>query len=342
MRGKYPARLCGSLLLFSLSAQCLGGVLDAQESRPSFSEWLAGVRAEALARGMRPEVVDEALGSVTEPEAIVIERDRTQAETLLPLEKYIDRQLTSKVVQTGREMLTRHKKLLDEVGERYGVSPNLVVAVWGLESNFGRFSGVRPTISALATLAWDPRRSTMFRNELLDALEILNRGDIALADMRGSWAGAMGQTQFMPSSYLKWAEDFDGDGRRDIWSSQADVFASIANYLKAHGWTPGTWGHEVKASLDAARRIKNEIARRDGSCQARRDMTIALPIPRWEELGITLPNGQLLPKTSVSASLVSGVTRHFLVYDNYEALLDYNCAHSYAITVGLLADALKR
>jgi membrane-bound lytic murein transglycosylase B len=317
-------------------------VLTAQDSRPSFSEWLAGVRGDAIARGIRPEVVDEALASVTEPEPSVIERDRAQAETVLPLEKYLARQLTPKVMRTGHEMFARHRTLVEEISEKYGVPPTLLVGIWGLESNFGRFSGVRPTIGALATLAWDPRRSSMFRNELLDALEILNRGDIDLAHMRGSWAGAMGQTQFMPSSYLKWAQDFDGDGRADIWASSGDVFASIANYLKAHGWTTGeTWGREVKVSREVSRRITNEVARRNGSCQARRDMTVALPMARWAALGVRRPNGRPLPRSELTASLVSGTSRHFLVYQNYDALLEYNCAHSYAITVGLLADRLK-
>jgi membrane-bound lytic murein transglycosylase B len=320
----------------------LGGSLSAQDSRPSFSEWLAGVRDEALARGIRPEVVDEALGSVTEPEPTVIERDRTQAETILPLEKYLARQLTPKVIRTAHEQFALHRALVREVGEQYGVPPGVVVAIWGLESNFGRFSGMRPTIGALATLAWDPRRSAMFRNELLDALEILNRGDIDLAHMRGSWAGAMGQTQFMPSSYLKWAEDFDGDGRADIWSSPGDVFASIANYLRAHGWTSGsTWGREVKVSPEAAQRITNDVEMKNGSCQARRAMTVPLPMARWNELGVRLPNDRALPKSELSASLVSGRDRHFLVYPNYDALLEYNCAHSYALAVGLLADRLR-
>ena len=202
-----------------------------------------------------------------EPEPTVIERDRTQAETILTLETYLDRQLRPTVIRTARQMFTRHRTVLDEIGTRYGVSPRLIVSIWGLESNFGRFTGVRPTIGALATLAWDPRRSTFFRGELLSAMEILDRGDIDVARMRGSWAGAMGQPQFMPSSYLKWAEDFDGDGRRDIWSTPSDVFASIANYLQAHGWKTGqTWGREVTVSREAARLIANDVARRDGSC----------------------------------------------------------------------------
>jgi membrane-bound lytic murein transglycosylase B len=311
------------------------------EARPSFSEWLAGVRTEALGRGIRPEIVDEALGNLDEPLPVVIERDRLQAETVLPLEKYLARRVTPAVVKTARQMLIRHQRLLNAVSERYGVPPRIIVAVWGLETSFGRFSGIRPTIASLATLAWDPRRSSLFRRELLDALEILNRGDIDLAHMRGSWAGAMGQVQFMPSSYLRFAEDFDGDGRRDIWSSHADIFASIANYLRGHGWTAGSsWGREVKVSRDAEDKIASAVARRAGTCQATRDMTVALPAKQWQQFGVRLRNGAALPANMPDAAIVSGATRRFLVYANYDALLEYNCAHAYAVSVGLLADRI--
>jgi membrane-bound lytic murein transglycosylase B len=329
---------------------CLYGVVSlsaapqdspAPPARPPFTEWLDGVRADALSRGIRPEIVDQALATVKEPEPTVLARDRTQAETVLSLETYITRQLRPRVITTGRQMSVKHGAVLKEVSERYGVSPRLLVAIWGVESNFGSFSGVRPTIGALATLAWDPRRATFFRGELLNAMEILDRGDIDVARMRGSWAGAMGQPQFMPSSYLKWAEDFDADGRRDIWSSPPDVFASIANYLKAHGWTAGqTWGREVSISSAVAKTIASDVERRAGSCVARRNMTVALPVAKWQEMGVRLPGGGSLPKTDFTASLVSGASRNFLVYDNYEALLEYNCAHSYAIAVGMLADRI--
>jgi membrane-bound lytic murein transglycosylase B len=311
-------------------------------TRPSFSEWLAGVRADALERGIRLEIVDQALATVAEPEPTVIARDRSQAETVLSLERYITRQLRPRVIRTAREMYTRHRDVLAQVSDRYGVSPRLIVAIWGVESNFGQFSGVRPTIGALATLAWDPRRSAFFRGELLSAMEILDRGDIDVSRMRGSWAGAMGQPQFMPSSYLKWAADFDEDGRSDIWSSPPDVFASIANYMQAHGWKTGqNWGREVTMSRAVAKTIANDVERRNGSCVARRNMTVALPMARWQELGVRLTNGTALPKTDFTASLVSGSSRQFLVYDNYDALLEYNCAHSYAITVALLADRIQ-
>jgi membrane-bound lytic murein transglycosylase B len=334
-----------------LCALCLGGIAslssaqapsEQSATRPSFSEWLGGVRADALERGIRPEIVDQALATVAEPEPTVIARDRSQAETVLSLERYITRQLRPRVIRTAREMYTRHSKVLAQVSDRYGVSPRLIVAIWGLESNFGQFSGVRPTIGALATLAWDPRRSAFFRGELLNAMEILDRGDIDVSRMRGSWAGAMGQPQFMPSSYLKWAADFDEDGRSDIWSSPPDVFASIANYMQAHGWKTGqNWGREVTMSRAVAKTIANDVERRNGSCVARRNMTVALPMSRWQELGVRLTNGTALPKTDFTASLVSGSSRQFLVYDNYDALLEYNCAHSYAITVALLADRIQ-
>jgi peptidoglycan lytic transglycosylase B len=329
---------CLAVVAAGVSAQ------QTEPTRPSFAEWLAGVRADAVALGLRPDVVDEALATVEEPVSTVIERDRTQAETVLSLEKYIVRALTPKTKAAARERFQEHRVLLDEIGSDYGVSPRILVAIWGIESNFGRFSGVRPTIPALATLAWDRRRAAFFRGELLDALQILDRGDIDLEHLRGSWAGAMGQVQFMPSSYLEWAEDFDGDGRRDIWSTPADVFASIANYLLGHGWTAGEpWGREVKIAPEAARRIATQIERRDGSCQATREMTVPLPIAKWNEMGVRLTSGKKLPGgADVRASLVSGTTRRFLVYANYDALLAYNCAHSYALTVGLLADSLSQ
>ena len=326
------------IALLGVIAAAAPQVRATQDSRPSFSEFLAGVRTEAIARGIRQEVVDEALANIAEPVPTVIERDRSQAETVLSLEAYLTRRLTPALVNSGRLSLTRHRVLLDEIAARYGVPPEVIVGIWGFESNFGGFSGVRPTVAALATLAWDPRRSTLFRNELFAALEILNRGDIDIARMRGSWAGAMGQLQFMPSSYLKFAEDYDGDGRRDIWSSPPDIFASVGNYLKGAGWVAGEpWGREVSVPPDAAGKIAGTVARRAGTCQATRDMTVALPMAEWQQIGVRLPNGQALPDDAPGAALVSGTSRHFLVHHNYDALLAYNCAHSYAIGVGLLS-----
>jgi membrane-bound lytic murein transglycosylase B len=313
-------------------------------ARPSFEEFLAGVRVEALERGVREDIVDLALSTVEAPLPIIIERDRTQAEAVLSLDDYLSRRVTARQVTRARDGLTRHRALLEKVAARYDVEPEIIVAVWGMESNFGRFSGVRPTIPALATLAWDPRRSTLFRSELFAALDILNAGDIQVSNMRGSWAGAMGQVQFMPSSYLKFAEDFDGDGRRDIWSTPADVFASIGNYLKAAGWTRGQgWGREVHVSQESAQEITKSVARQEATCRAKRDLTVALPMAEWQQAGVRLTDGADLPTSTSEASLMAaGSTRSFLVNSNYNALLDYNCSHSYAISVGLLADRLGK
>ena len=222
--------------------------------------------------------------------------------------------------------------------------PRVIVAVWGLESNFGQFTGVRPTISALATLAYDARRATYFRGELLDALRILDRGDIELASMKGSWAGAMGQPQFMPSSYLRFAEDFDGDGRRDIWASPADVFASIANYLKAHGWTPswilGTRGAGAGGRRETDRR---SVAPRTGGCDASgRAHRTACRSRAGRSWACGCPATSRCRTADIDASLSGPARGRFLVYRNYDAILAYNCAHAYALSVGLLADRIGR
>ena len=312
-------------------------------SDATFSEWLADVRSEALARGIRQEIVDGALAGLKGPLANILERDRTQAEAVQTLETYLSRRLTSTMTNAGRRMLTRHRALLGQVEAAYGVPSPIVVAIWGLESNYGRVSGARPTVPALATLAWDPRRSTFFRRELFNALEILNRGDIELSTMKGSWAGAMGQPQFMPSSYLQYAEDFDGDGRRDIWGSHSDIFASIANYLKGRGWVPGErWGREVQMSPEVAQRIAVEVGRRTGACRATREMTVALPLAAWQRFGVRSLGDNPFPSANMSASLVSGTSQHFIVYQNYDAILEYNCAHSYALSVALLGDRVSR
>jgi membrane-bound lytic murein transglycosylase B len=313
--------------------------VQVEDARPIFADWLAAVRAEALERGLRAEIVDEALSTVEAPMPVVIERDRSQAELVETLETYLSRRVTPRVIDLGREMAAKHRELLDRISARYGVTSAMLVAVWGAESNFGRFSGVHPTVPALTTLAFDPRRSTLFRKELFNALEILNRGDIALDRMRGSWAGAMGQPQFMPSSYLQFAEDFDGDGMRDIWGSPGDIFASIANYLKGYGWVPGErWGREVSLSRAVADRVASGVSKRTSSCRASREMNGPLPLDEWQKLGVRLSDGSALPTADQQASLVSGTTRHFLVYGNYDVLLSYNCAHAYALGVGLLAD----
>jgi membrane-bound lytic murein transglycosylase B len=309
-------------------------------SAADFPSFLESVRVAALARGLSPDTVHRALRDL-EPNPTVIERDRTQAEVVLTVDQYLQRRLTPPLVRTARQMATKHRRLLTEVGDAYGVSPRVIVSIWGLESNFGRFSGVRPTIQALATLAWEGRRGDFFRGELLDALEIIDRGYIGLDQLRGSWAGAMGQPQFMPSSYMKFAQDFDGDGHRDIWRSHADIFASVANYLKAHGWSEGTtWGREVRLPSGGIEALRDTVGLRAAGCRAEREMTNQLPLAKWQALGVRTTTGGALPAAALDASLIHTGKRAFLVYGNYEAILEYNCAHSYALAVALLSNQL--
>ncbi len=340
-------RLSRSVVLLALvcATAIAASIASAQETAPPppppFADWLADLRKDALARGISERTVDAALTGL-EPLPIVVERDRTQAERTLTIDQYLKRRVDRKTVRTAREMARRHASVLKKVSAQYGVPPAVIVAVWGLESNFGRFSGVRPTIAALATLAYDNRRAAMFREELFAALQMLDRGDIDLAKMKGSWAGAMGQPQFMPSSYLKYAEDFDRDGSRDIWGSTADVFASIANYLKQSGWTPGArWGVAVSLPAGAAEKIQAAAPPRDQGCEAVRQMTSGLTLARWREIGVRFGGRQALPNPTTAASLVRAGTRNFLVFDNYSVLLQYNCAHAYALAVGLLADQIQ-
>ena len=331
-----------------LAAAALGLALIVQQipqvpplPQPPFEEWLSAVRAEAISLGIRESTVDQAFSGL-EPVPTVIQRDRTQAEIVQTLDQYLQQRVSRKVVQTARTMHAKHATLLKQVSEKYGVPSGILVAVWGLESNFGRFSGVRPTIATLATLAYDPRRSALFRKELFDALRILDSGDVELAALKGSWAGALGQPQFMPSSFLLYAQDFDEDGRRDIWASTPDVFASIANYMAEHGWNKEQiWGREVKIPDDLITRLPEVAPMRTAGCLARRQMSVALPLAKWNELGVRTVAGAALPKADIDASLVMGVKRHFLVYPNYQAILEYNCVNAYGLSVGLLGDRAK-
>lgn len=332
-----------SSLLFVITAAGAAAQTPAQEAAapPAFEEFLAALRAEALSKGISQRTVDAALGSI-EPLAVVVERDRTQAEITLTLDQYLARRIPPRAVRTAREMASKHRAELQRASSAYGVPRSIITAIWGLESNFGRFQGVRPTVAALATLAYDGRRAALFRDELFAALRIIDSGDVAPEALKGSWAGAMGQAQFMPSSYLKWAADGDGDGRRDIWTSLPDVFASVARYLQEHGWTSGQrWGREVRMSDNAAARIAAAVPMRlSGPCQAVRDMTEPRPLAEWRALGVTQRSGALLPAADIPASLVRIDTHRFLVYANYEALLAYNCAHTYALSIGILSDRI--
>ena len=307
---------------------------------PAFAAWLEALRADALAAGIGPATIDAAFATIV-AQPVVLERDRSQAEFTLTLGQYVERRLTPALLRLGRRHYAEQRPLLARVERAHAVPKSILVSVWGLESNFGRFAGVRPTVPVLATLAFDGRRAALFRGELLNALRILDRGDIELARLKGSWAGAMGQPQFLPSSYLKFAQDFDGDGRRDIWTSLPDVFASIAVYMKDNGWAAGeAWGRRVTLPDDFDVRLADRAPLRSEGCRAVRQLTTPLPLSDWRTLGVRSAKGAPLPRSARPASLLRADKETFLVYRNYETLLSYNCAHSYAIAVGLLADRL--
>jgi membrane-bound lytic murein transglycosylase B len=335
-------------LVLAAALAALAGLapLAAQKPAPvpideaQFAEFLQGVKAEAVERGISSDVAGRALDGLR-PLPVVVERDRGQAEAVLSIDAYVRRRLTPAIVRRAREMSEKHKALLEKVGKAYGVQPRYLLAVWGLESNFGRFTGVRPTVQALATLAFDGRRGTLFRNELFDALRIVERGHASLESMKGSWAGAMGQPQFMPSSYLRYAEDFDGDGVRDIWGNPGDVFASIANYLKAHGWdASSTWGRQVKLPT-SPREMADQAGSRGEGCRAERALSRRQSLAEWQAMGVRTATGGNLPAADRTASLLAAGDRNFLVYGNYEAILGYNCANAYALSVALLGDRLQ-
>ena len=225
------------------------------------------------------------------------------------------------------------------IEEEYGVQRRFILAIWGMESSFGRVTGGVPVFQALATLAWDPRRAALFRSEIFNALSIVANGDTSVAAMTGSWAGAMGQSQFLPSSYLRLAVDADGDGRRDIWNSTADSLGSIANYLRSYGWEREfTWGREVQAPTGLGDTIGG---RANGGCPGIRRMTERRPLAEWQRLGVRRTSGTDLPSVDVDGSLVEIDGQVFLVYDNYDALMRYNCVHRYALTVAQFAEQLR-
>ena len=302
--------------------------LSFQAQAEEFDVWRGALRTEALTNGISAALFDEAFQNVS-PIARVIELDRNQPEFTLTLSTYLQKVVSGTRAKKARIRLEEHKDILAEVSAKYGVQPRFIVALWGIETNFGQHTGGFSVIAALATLAHDGRRSAYFRKELLNALTILQEGHIKPADMKGSWAGAMGQSQFMPSSFLSYATDWDGDGRRDIWTTQNDVFASIANYLSSVGWRNDlTWGREVKVpvGLNAASLSKAKTKK---------------TMDEWRALGVTSADGSPLPKRNLTSRLVVPAKsdgRAFLAYKNYDNILKWNRSNYFAIAVGTLAD----
>lgn len=294
-----------------------------------FSAWLEGVKRDAAAAGISQATIDAALTGL-EPIQRVIEQDRNQAEFTQTLWTYLDRSVTTGRIERARRLLAKNRPLLNRVYARFGVQPRFLVAFWGLESNFGEHTGGYSVIQALATLAFDARRAVFFRAQLMDALKIIDEGSITVADMRGSWAGAMGQLQFIPTTFVNYAVDFDGDGRRDIWGNLPDVFGSAANFLGKVGWRGDeTWGREV--------RLPSSFDWEQANLKTRK------PIGEWQRLGVRRADGTDLPRADISGAIIAPMGHRgptFLVYGNFNAILTWNRSILYAVAVGHLADRI--
>jgi membrane-bound lytic murein transglycosylase B len=308
---------------------------------PPFGAWLEALIDEAAGTGLDRQLVEETLADVR-PLMRVIEADRQQRQQDSTLDHYLARRLTPELIARGRDMMRDHRVLLQRIERQFGVEGPFVVSIWGAETGYGRYTGDIPVFSALATLAWEPRRAAYFRSELFDALRMVDGGFIGPRVMVGSWAGAMGQPQFMPSSYLEYAVDFDDDRRRDIWTSVPDTLASIANYLRAFGWRSGEkWGREVAITPGLRRRLDPAITTRTSGCPAVRSLSERRPLVEWTAAGIRQTDGSRLLRSDIHASLFILDGRAFLVHRDYEAILGYNCSHRYGLSVAMLADQIR-
>ncbi|MBZ9664582.1 lytic murein transglycosylase [Pseudomonas sp. LMG 31766] len=302
----------------------------AEKPLPSFADWRQAMRGEAIAAGIDAALFDRVFADVTLDPA-VLKADSSQPEFTRPVWEYLDGAVSSSRIGRGRVLLAQHNTVLQRIEQQYGVEAQILVAIWGLESNFGNNIGSHSVIRSLATLAYDGRRQGFWRAQLLAALQILQNGDVPSERMIGSWAGAMGQTQFMPTTYNQHAVDFDGDGKRDLWSSSTDALASAAHYLQASGWQRGQpWGFEVSLPNDFDYALADPDQRR----------TLA----EWAELGIRplAPTGTAA-NARASLQLPAGHQGPaFLLLDNFRSILKYNNSTSYALAIGLLADNLLR
>jgi membrane-bound lytic murein transglycosylase B len=307
----------------------LGFASAASANELDFPTWLKALKQEARQQGIGEATLERAFAGV-QPIPRVIELDRKQPEKTMTFQQYMERVVSQTRIAEARKRLDENRALLESVGRRFGVQPRFIVALWGIETNFGQNMGSFSVVASLATLAYDGRRSSFFRKELLNALKILDQGHIAPESMLGSWAGAMGQSQFMPSSFLAYAVDGNGDGRRDIWTTREDVFASIANYLAKAGWKGDAgWGGEVRLPSSFDARLAG--------------LEVRKPLAFWQEIGVRQPDGRGFSGSSGDASLLlpgGSDGPALLVMDNYRTILKWNNSVYFASAVGYLADSI--
>lgn len=297
---------------------------------PNFDQWIEGFKPRARAQGIKDTTLSQAFQGISY-DSDVIRRDRNQSEFTKTIWEYLDTAVSDARIKNGKAALRKHSSMLNQIESKYGVEKEIVVAIWGLESAYGSFLGTNNTIESLATLAYDGRRTDFFEGQLMAALRILQNGDVTASRMKGSWAGAMGHTQFMPTSFEDYAVDFTKDGKRDIWSDDpTDALASTAAYLKHFGWTKGQpWGVEVNIPAD----FDYQLAQRK----------ITKTPAQWAKIGINGLNGQPVPNHGKASILLpaGGRGAAFMIFDNFEVLEHYNTADAYVIGVGHLADRIK-
>lgn len=301
---------------------------DVIASQQSWSAWVADVRREALEQGISPSVFDAAFADIHEPSRQVKGLARSQPEHRLTYQRYLTSRVDAYRIAMGRKEYKRNQAIADEIGEHYGVDPCFIMSFWGMETSYGSYMGNFPVIKSLATLAYESNRREFFRKELFLALHILNEEHVSLKDFKGEWAGASGQPQFLPSSWVKYAVDYDGDGHKDIWKSKPDVFASIANYMKINGWQKDEpWAMIVKLPPHFDKHLEGK--------------SIIKPVSEWTALGVSTEHGQPLPFPSLQASIVQpNGGPVFLAFPNYKMILRYNNSIYYAGAIGYLADKI--
>lgn len=317
--------------------------VTAQATKGSFEHYVKTLKQEALQRGYSQTLVNEVFASLKHYKSAVV-ADKKQPEFTETLDTYLPKRVSKQRIALARKYYKEHQQELDAIGQKYGVQPRFIVALWGLESSFGKFMGNYSVPSALATMAYDGRREAFFRAEFFLALDILQQGHVKLADMKGSWAGAMGQSQFMPSAFMSYAQDGDGDGHINIWQSRSDAFASIANYLKTQGWDNSqTWGREVRVPphFDFANVIPKGSKDRAQWLQwwAKSERSLAA----WNSLGVRTKDGKTLPQRDIKAAMVmpdDEQGRVYLAYSNYQTLMHWNRSYYFVTSVGYLADLI--
>lgn len=302
---------------------------DSSSSLPAdFTTCLANLQERASRENLSPRAV-AAVTSMKQQER-VLELDGSQPEFVQTFGQYLSARLSEDRIRRGRELYARHHAFLDQLTARYGISGQYLVAFWGLETNYGGYLGNMPTLDSLATLACNPRRGDYFSDEFLTALRVMDRESLEPDQMRGSWAGAMGHTQFMPSNYMRYAVDGDGDGRIDLWGSEKDALASAANFLNQLGWQEGVrWGREVSLPSGFDYGLTGRSHTR--------------PVSEWAAQGVLTADGNALPAADIEASILVPAGHRgpaFLIYDNFAVIMKWNRSESYALSVGLLADRI--